>query len=180
MHIIKLLALWAALLLVWGCSSNYDEYSEELIADARRGDPEAQFNLALRYTNAENPNRNFEQAAFWLERSADQDYPDAQHYLGMSYAKGQGVEQNYQKAVTLVQKAASKKGQKDAQYDLGMFYLKGEGLPLDQKEGYFWLSIAAKSGSQAAQQKLDQDTQNLNPQIKEEIRTRVLEWFDKH
>lgn len=53
------------------------------------------------------PKPDFQQAAMWLEKAANQDYDDAQYQLGLCYEKGQGVKQNPEKAREWYEKAAA-------------------------------------------------------------------------
>lgn len=59
---------------------------------AQKGNAKAQFWLGLYYFNAWAVQQDYQQAAYWFNQSAKQDYPDAQYELGKCYKLGNGVE----------------------------------------------------------------------------------------
>lgn len=58
----------------------------------------AQNNLGVTYANGDGVRKNFQQAAKWYRRVADQGAADAQSNLGLTYANGIGVRKDYQLA----------------------------------------------------------------------------------
>lgn len=58
---------------------------------AERGDPEAQFNLAVAYVKGNGVERDMNVAVTWFERAAGQGVVSAQSKLGLLYATGDGV-----------------------------------------------------------------------------------------
>ena len=74
-----------------------------LIASADAGDPEAQNDLALLLLI----NDSKEQAIFWFEKSAKQNYPDAMHWLGRVYIDATGDEKNENLGLMWLANAAS-------------------------------------------------------------------------
>src|SRR5436305_674716 len=61
-------------------------------------DPRAQFNLGVMYEKGQGLLQDFEQAASWYRKSADQGYVWAQNNLGVLYQYGRGVPQDFVQA----------------------------------------------------------------------------------
>lgn len=74
----------------------------ELIDRADGGNPEAQNALALLFFASGKP----ENAIYWLELAAKQDYADAMHWLGRAYLEGGGVPQDENLGMMWLSKAA--------------------------------------------------------------------------
>lgn len=62
---------------------------------ARKGNLEAAFQVAMRYTRGESIPRDYGEALPWLENAAKRDHPYAQYRLGMAYLMGLGVERDF-------------------------------------------------------------------------------------
>ena len=80
----------------------------QLRSVAEGGDPQAQFDLGYRYYFANGIPQNYELAAKWFQRAAEQVgpvQPYAQNALGHLYHHGQGVTQDYAAAVAWYQRA---------------------------------------------------------------------------
>ena len=91
---------------------------------AESGDPEAQFNLGVRYNDGQSVPQDDAQAAIWIRKAAEQGYADAQLNLGARYNDGYGVPQDYAQAAAWYRKAADK-GIAQARHNLGLLYDKG-------------------------------------------------------
>jgi hypothetical protein len=65
---------------------------------ADQGDPEAQYQLGVRYDEGESVPKDDAQAVQWFERAADQGQVDAQAHLGAYYWAGRGVPEDLSKA----------------------------------------------------------------------------------
>jgi uncharacterized protein len=100
--------------------------------------------------------QNYEQAAAWYRKAAEQGLADAQNNLGSMYAKGQGVPQDYEQSIAWYRKAADQ-GLAAAQYNLGFrYYVAASGIPEFVIRGvqrskylvlaYMWLSASAAQG----------------------------------
>lgn len=70
----------------------------ELQKLADRGDPDAQWQMAIRYHNGEGVLQDDTQAMKWFERAAEQGHVDAQSHLGAYYWAGRGVPEDLSKA----------------------------------------------------------------------------------
>jgi GAF domain/Sel1 repeat/PilZ domain len=65
---------------------------------ADQGDPEAQYQLGVRYDEGESVPKDDAQAVQWFERAADHGHVDAQAHLGAYYWAGRGVPEDMSKA----------------------------------------------------------------------------------
>ena len=75
-------------------SGDYTTALKEFAALAEQGDADAQFNLALMYTNGHGVPQDYKQAVKWYTKAAEQGDAEAQYNLGTMYAIGQGVPQD--------------------------------------------------------------------------------------
>ena len=81
--------------------------------------------------------KNYQQAAAWWQKAADQGDAEAQFNLGLMYDNGQGVAQNDQQAAAWYQKAANQ-GHAKAQYNLGVMYFNGQGVARNYRQAAAW------------------------------------------
>jgi len=120
-------------------------------ARADHGDAGAQFRLGLKYANGAGAARDYEQAAAWYLKAAEQNHPLAQLNLGVLYARGQGVPKDDARAAMWIQKAAQQ-GAAEAQFNLGMRHYRlmiearSKDVPESKLEAYKWLHLAAAQG----------------------------------
>jgi TPR repeat protein len=117
---------------------------------AARGEPEAEYQLGLRYVGGLGVPRDDVAATAWFRRAAQKGLARAQYNLGAMYAVGLGVEQNDVEAARWVRMAAEQ-GVAEAQHDLGMFYASGAGVGEDPSEAARWYREAAEQGHARAQ-----------------------------
>jgi len=96
---------------------------------------------------------NYEKAAEWWRKSAEQGHATAQYNLAWSYEKGKGVLQDYNEAAKWYRKAAEQ-GDAAAQFALGVSYRRGKGVPQDRKKAVEWWHKAAEQGHAKAQNDL--------------------------
>jgi uncharacterized protein len=73
---------------------NPQDGTDALRAKAERGDPEAEYKLALAYDAGVGAPQDLEQAAAWYQRAAEQGHAAAQYSLGVMYENGRGVKQD--------------------------------------------------------------------------------------
>jgi hypothetical protein len=120
-------------------------------AKAEGGDAEAQFGLGLKFAHGEGKAQDYQQAAQWYRKAADQHHPLAQYNLGIMYAQGQGMAPNEGEAVRWIRLAAEQ-GDAAAQFNLGNRYHRASvsGLEMDAAESrieaYKWFQLAAAQG----------------------------------
>jgi len=122
---------------------------EQLIADASRGDREAQYTLAhLLIKGQSGLARDSKAAVAWFERAAGSGHRDAAFDLAQFYLEGTWLPKDNQRALLWLEKAAEL-GQVDAQYWLGLIYRKR--FP---EQAVVWLKKASGAGHAEAAREL--------------------------
>lgn len=135
----------------WGVCQADSNSIEQLRQKAQAGNPNSQFALAKRYFDGRRGTvQDYNEAAKWFGKAAEQGLAEAQDYLGRMYYNGYGVQQDYNEAVNWVTKAATK-GCAKAQYDLGLMCYEGKGIPQDYKDAVKWYTKAAEQNYAGAQ-----------------------------
>ena len=113
---------------------------------AFKGNAEAQHDLAAIYTAGHaNVTPNYDRAAYWFEKAAENGVANARYNLGVLYHQGLGVDQNIETALEWYRKAAQL-GHPEAQYNLGIAYIEGIGVSYDPKRAAEYFETAAASG----------------------------------
>lgn len=125
-----------------------DDEMTRLIAVGEAGDSKAQYKLGLCYYHGQGVERDYHQAAEWLEKAAAQgdfaanDMLGACYYLmGLDYYCGTDREQDYEKAIGYFRESAER-GLLEAQYAMGLNYALGIGVEKDYQQGFAWLMAA--------------------------------------
>ncbi len=122
--------------------------------EADNGDAEAQFRIGLRFASGEGT-VDYEHAAHWYLKAANQNHASAQFNLAVMFAEGQGVPRDDARAVTLMGKLAYE-GHPGAQHRLGLRHRRAsfQGLPAARLEcnleAYKWFRLAAAQGYQGS------------------------------
>ncbi|TWD60236.1 Sel1 repeat-containing protein [Zymomonas mobilis] len=76
-----------------------DGYSiVEIQKNANAGDSQAQFSLGYAYAFGKNLPQDYEKAAFWYRKAAEQGFAPAPCQIAVAYVSGAGVSQNYKRA----------------------------------------------------------------------------------
>ena len=120
-------------------------FSSSLRTAAAKGDPAAQYEVALRYAEGRGVTQNLTDAAEWFERAAKQGLVPAQFRLGGFYEKGLGVEKNLETARRFYV-AAGEAGNAKALHNLAVLYAEGiDGKP-DYQTAARWFRKAADYG----------------------------------
>ena len=112
---------------------------------AEEGDAEAQFCLAVCYSEGNGVVQDDAEAMNWCRKSAEQGYAEAQYLFGVCCAEGKGIVQDDAEAVKWYQNAA-KQGHADAQLTLGNCYAEGKGIKQNDKKAVSWFRKAAEQG----------------------------------
>jgi TPR repeat protein len=115
---------------------------QELRQKAEGGDKAAQRELARSIASG----GNYNEAAKWYRKAAEQGDALAQHDLAVLYVHGLGVTQDFAEAIVWFALAAAQ-GDVDSQYSLGLRYLKGEHVTQDYAEAAKYFSMAAEQGN---------------------------------
>jgi localization factor PodJL len=116
-----------------------------LRAAAAAGNPAAEFEIGMRYSDGRGVPANLETAVVWFERAAGKGLAPAMYRLGSLYEKGVGVKKDLEKARQLYL-AGADKGNAKAIHNLGVLYAEGiDGKP-DGRTAAQWFRKAADKG----------------------------------
>lgn len=118
--------------------------SDDLLAQAKSGDAEAQFRLAERFAGGRAGPRDFEQGIYWLERAAEQDHPRALATLGGLRFHGRHCPPNPEQGLDLIRRAASL-GYTDALNSLGTLYSDQKNPIYDKAKALDYFRQAAEA-----------------------------------
>ncbi|MGH6771252.1 MAG: hypothetical protein ACRECO_19780, partial [Xanthobacteraceae bacterium] len=124
-----------------------------LRAAAVKGDPAAEYEIALRYAEGRGVARNLSEAAAWFERAAKQGLIPAVFRLGGLYEKGLGVTKNLDTARRLYAMAAEA-GNAKAMHNLAVLHAEGGGGKPDYQTASRWFRKAADHGVNDSQYNL--------------------------
>ena len=150
----------------------YYHIKTDITCLAKAGDPEAQYLLALKYTES----NDYNMASEWYKKAAEKGLPKAQNNLASLYYHGQGVEKDYKKAFDWYLKAAEKE-EANAQYYLGDMYYNGQGVDQDYKKAFEWFLKTAEKGHSKTQCNLG--IMYYNGQGVEKDYKKAFDWFLK-
>ena len=131
---------------------------------AEKGDPEAQFKMAVSYYNGNSTHKNYKLAKEWYEKAAKQGHEKAQFNLGIMYESGKYINQDYKEAFKWFRRSAEQ-GNAMGQYNLSVLYYKGLGIEKDYVKAYNWcnLSLAEDENNSSAKDLLNILEENMNP-----------------
>ena len=101
--------------------------------------------------------KNYNLAANWYRKAADQGDAYGQSKLGTLYAKGQGVKKNPKEAIKLYLLSANQ-GFVEAQNNLGVMYFNGIGVSKNQEQALKWFKLAAEQGDKKSIKVLEEIT----------------------
>ena len=113
---------------------------------AFQGVAEAQHDLAAIYTAGHGGvEQNFERAAFWFERAAENNIANASYNLGVLHHQGLGVDADIARAMQYYEQAAAN-NHPEAQYNLGIAYIEGIGVEYNPARAAGHFENAANNG----------------------------------
>ena len=116
-----------------------------LRAAAVAGNPAAEYEIGVRYSQGRGVPVDLELAALWFENAANHGLAPAQYRLGSLYEKGLGVKKDLNKARALYLQAADK-GNATAIHNLAVLYAEGiDGKP-DYQVAAQWFRKSASRG----------------------------------
>lgn len=157
----------------------FDEAAAELSPDAKAGDAEAQYLLAIIYLNemAVPPDETI--AVDMLRSAGEKGHLAAQTELARMYRTGDGVQQDFQEMMRWYA-AAAEQGDVGAQLFLADSYAYGMSGEPDLIEAYKWYEIAIRYwGSLAVRARDVIGEQMTKDQIAEAVR-RAGDWLSDH
>ena len=124
-----------------------------LSAAAVKGDPTAEYEVAVRFADGRGVPQDLTAAAEWFERAATHGLIPAQFRLAALYEKGQGVKKSLESARRLYTSAAEA-GNAKAMHNLAVLYAEGfDGKP-DYPTAAKWFRKAADHGMSDSQYNL--------------------------
>lgn len=113
---------------------------------AASGDPRAEFEVGMRYSEGKVVPTDAREAAVWFERAAQQHLAPAAYRLGSSYEKGLGVDRNATEAKRWYREAAEA-GNVRSMHNLGVLYANDRDMP----SAIPWFQKAAEAGLKDSQ-----------------------------
>ncbi len=116
---------------------------------AKKGQSDAQYDLAMMYFNGDQVKTDHKSAQHWLNVAAQQNNVKAQYRLAMMAEMGIGTEKNNTEAFAWYLKAANQ-GHAKAQYKVADAYQTGTGIEKDQTQAKQWFEKAAQQGNTLA------------------------------
>jgi len=129
---------------------------------ADKGDPAAEYELAMMYMTGFGVPKNETESYKWLERSAGHGNTAAQYELGLALRDGRGAIQDFRGAITWISLAAES-GFGKAQLALGVMYRQGTGTAVDHAKAYTWFNLAAAQDVGGAAVARDEVRKLLSP-----------------
>ena len=200
-HLWVALAMLVCIATVWAQSKGIDP---SLLAKAKAGDANAEFQLALRLMNGSGGvQQDTREAMIEFQKAAEKGNAEAQYMLGQIYEDGgmgmavpdsdgsytngrvvnfHPVPNDFGLAAKWYRMAA-KQGTALAQNHLGLIYADGRGVPQDYAEAYFWLSLASANGSHSSTNGVDDRdlaASHLTKTVLLQTQERARKWFEDH
>jgi TPR repeat protein len=111
-----------------------------LRAKASGGDAEAEYRMGMLNFG---PDGEWHEAAYWLQKAAEQGHARAEFWLGTMYERGHALAQDSAEAAQWYLRAAQQ-GNADAQVSLGQLYEEGDGVQQDDVQAAYWYGKAAE------------------------------------
>jgi len=112
---------------------------------AQQGLGDAQVSLGITYWDYLQP-PDFDKAAYWFEKAAEQGDARGQSNLAGAYMRGQGVPKDAAKGIYWYRNAAEQ-GYPDAEFALGLAYQYGTGVPKDDALAVSWYRKGVAQGN---------------------------------
>ena len=109
---------------------------------AYEGDRDAQFKVALMFSDGTGTEKDIEQAVYWYIQAARQGLASAQYNLGHKYLNGEGVRKDVNQAIHWWLKAA-KQEHELAQFNVARAYYGGIGVEKNTEHAHYWFRKAA-------------------------------------
>lgn len=134
-----LLSPWLLLFFTLVCSWPIAAQTDQIRQQARLGNPEAQFQLALSHQQTQ----QLDQAYYWFLQAADRGYQPAMMPLANAYLQGLGTSADVTQALLWYTKSATL-GDVEAALAMGRLYQQGEHLPQSLIMAEIWYHSIAE------------------------------------
>ncbi len=130
--------------VIWVEAGGTPPDDESLITD-----PRIQTKMGNRYATGKEGAVNYEKAAYWYRKAAEQGFAGAQNNLAALYEQGLGFQKDDAEAAQWYRRAAEWNDAK-AQHSLGVMYRDGRGIPRDLGEAVKLIRKSAEQGHHGA------------------------------
>ncbi len=153
-------------------------YSDSLVRMAKKGNTQAQYDLAQCYYHARGVKQNFKTAVKWYTKAAKKKHPEASYSLGLSYFLGEGVKKDYKKSAKWMLSAAENR-QRQAQNFMGWMYFNGDGVSQNYRQACFWWWVDHYAGNKEAYNDIRKLETELDKAEIEKCRLQAVKWLQK-
>lgn len=150
----------------------------EVLKQAQAGDPNAQNEVGILYSEGRGLPQNYLEAKDWFKKAADQGHAGAQVNLGTLYSLGQGAPYSDHMALFWFQKAAEQRNAL-AFAKLGMMYERGRGVPQSLVDAHMWYSLSTAYGEKRAAESRDTVATKMTRSQITESEERAKKWTPK-
>lgn len=147
----------------------------DLLNRAQGGEPDAQNQLGILYSEGQGLPQNYQEAKYWFKKAADQGHAGAQVNLGTLYSLGQGAPFSDPMALFWFQKAAEQRNAL-AFAKLGMMYERGRSVPQNLVEAHMWYNLSAAYGEKRAADSRNALTKRMTVEQITEAEARAKKW----
>jgi TPR repeat protein len=147
----------------------------EVLKRAQAGEPNAQNELGLLYSEGQGLPQNYLEAKDWFKKAADQGHADAQVNLGTLYSLGRGAPYSDHMALFWFQKAAEQRNAL-AFAKLGMMYERGRAVPQSLIEAHMWYNLSVAFGEKRAAESRDAIAKQMTRSQIAEAEERAKKW----
>lgn len=152
-----------------------EDDEKTLLSRAESGNHLAQYYVGKRKLDAQ----EYEEAAQWFQKAADQKFALAVYELAAMYERGLGFEKDPRETVKLYIQAAEL-GYPPAQIKLAGKYLAGEGVEKSSEHGLFWLKVAALIGSEKAAKSFQAESERVPSPLVSSAIAKAEEYLKLH
>jgi TPR repeat protein len=150
----------------------------ETLKHAQAGDPNAQNELGLLYSEGRGLPQNYLEAKDWFKKAAEQGHADAQVNLGTLYSLGRGAPYSDHMALFWFQKAAEQRNAL-AFAKLGMMHERGRAVPQNLIEAHMWYNLSLAYGEKRAAEARDAVATRMTRGQIAEAEERAKKWIPK-
>jgi TPR repeat protein len=151
-----------------GDVSNWD-------ASTLEKDAMAEYRFGNKYHDGNGIKQNFEEAAIWYRKAAEQNAIPAEIALGIAYERGEGVKQDYAEAAKWYRRAAEQ-GDGDAQKFIGLLTEHGMGVEKNTVQAYAWYELAMQMYSSDAVFEQTRLAKEMTQEQVEKAKNLAKEW----
>lgn len=150
----------------------------EILQRAETGNPDAQNQLGVLYSEGRGVPQNYLEAKDWFKKAADQGHAGAQVNLGTLYSLGQGATFSDHMALFWFQKAADQRNAL-AFAKLGMMYERGRGVPQSLVEAHMWYNLSVAYGEKRSAEARNAVATRMTADQIAEAEERAKQWNPK-